>query len=69
LAAITDPRDEAGPLGDGREDRAAPHFGWIGMFFGADAPASSWRTRELLGWEPSHATLLEDIAAGHYPGN
>jgi nucleoside-diphosphate-sugar epimerase len=50
-------------------DRAAAHFGWIGMFFGADAPASSLRTRELLGWEPSHATLLEDIAAGHYPGN
>lgn len=50
-------------------DRAAAHFGWIGMFFGADAPASSLRTRELLGWEPTHATLLEDIAAGHYPGN
>jgi hypothetical protein len=23
----------------------------------------------LLGWEPSHPTLLEDIAAGHFPGN
>jgi nucleoside-diphosphate-sugar epimerase len=50
-------------------DRAAAHFGWIGMCFGADAPASSLMTRELLGWEPSHATLLEDIAADHYPGN
>ena len=49
-------------------DRAAAHFEWIGLFFGADAPASNARTRELLDWEPSHATLLEDIAAGHYPG-
>ena len=49
-------------------DRARAHFDWLGMFFGADAPASSARTREMLGWTPSHATLLEDIAAGHYPG-
>jgi hypothetical protein len=38
------------------------------MFFGADIPASSAHTRSLLGWEPVHPTLLEDIAAGHYPG-
>ena len=49
-------------------DHAKAHFDWLGMFFGADAPASSARTRELLGWTPTHATLLEDIAAGHYPG-
>ncbi len=49
-------------------DRAGEHFGWLGPFFGADAPASNARTRELLGWEPTRATLLEDIAAGHYPG-
>ena len=48
--------------------RAQAHFDWLGMFFGADAPASNARTRELLGWTPTHATLLEDIAAGHYPG-
>jgi nucleoside-diphosphate-sugar epimerase len=50
-------------------DQAQAHFGWLGMFFGADAPASSASTRSQLGWEPTHATLLEDIAAGHYPGN
>jgi nucleoside-diphosphate-sugar epimerase len=49
-------------------DRAAEHFGWIGMFFGADAPASNTLTRELLGWAPTQPTLLQDIAAGHYPG-
>ena len=50
-------------------ERAQQHFDWLGMFFGMDAPASSARTRALLGWNPTHATLLEDIAAGHYPGN
>lgn len=50
-------------------ERAQQHFDWLGMFFGVDTPASSERTRELLGWNPTHATLLEDIAAGHYPGN
>jgi nucleoside-diphosphate-sugar epimerase len=49
-------------------DRAAQHFAWLGMFFGADAPASSALTRGLLDWEPKQATLLEDIAAGHYSG-
>jgi nucleoside-diphosphate-sugar epimerase len=48
--------------------RAQAHFDWLGMFFGADAPASNARTRSLLGWAPTHPTLLEDIAAGHYPG-
>jgi hypothetical protein len=38
------------------------------MFFGADAPASSARTQALLGWSPAHPTLLQDIAAGAYPG-
>jgi nucleoside-diphosphate-sugar epimerase len=50
-------------------DRATEHFGWLGMFFGADVPASSELTRKLLGWEPKRPTLLDDIAAGHYPGH
>jgi nucleoside-diphosphate-sugar epimerase len=49
-------------------DRAPAHFDWLGTFFGADAPASSARTRSLLGWQPTHPTLLDDIAAGNYPG-
>ena len=49
-------------------DQAQAHFGWIGMFFGADAPASNTLTRERLGWEPTGPGLLADIAAGHYPG-
>ena len=49
-------------------ERAQQHFGWLGMFFGADIPASSARTRSQLSWEPTQMKLLEDIAAGHYPG-
>jgi hypothetical protein len=49
-------------------EQAQSRFDWLSMFFGADIPASSAHTRSLLGWEPVHPTLLEDIAAGHYPG-
>lgn len=45
---------------------ASEHFGWLAMFFGADIPASSERTRELLGWTPTGPTLFDDIAAGAY---
>ena len=49
-------------------DQAQAHFSWLSQFYGANIPVSSTRTRALLGWEPTHPTLLEDIAAGHYPG-
>lgn len=47
-------------------DEAAEHFGWIGRFFTLDTPASSALTRELLGWQPTHPGLLDDLAAGYY---
>lgn len=40
---------------------APEHFDWLGPFFAADVPASSARTRALLGWEPQEPGLLEDI--------
>jgi nucleoside-diphosphate-sugar epimerase len=46
---------------------AERHFGWIGAFYGLDLPATSARTRDLLGWVPTGPTLLTDIAAGAYP--
>ena len=49
-------------------DQAGEHFGWIGAFWGLDIPASSAKTQQLLGWTPTHPGLLDDIAAGHYPG-
>jgi nucleoside-diphosphate-sugar epimerase len=47
-------------------DEAGDHFGWIGNFFAADAPASNLLTRAELGWTPTHPTLIEDLDAGHY---
>ncbi|MFJ2705729.1 SDR family oxidoreductase [Streptomyces sp. NPDC087428] len=47
-------------------DGADEHFGWLGGFLGLDGPASSALTRELLGWEPTHPGLLEDLDKGHY---
>lgn len=44
----------------------AEHFGFLGAVFGTDQPSSSARTRERLGWEPSHPNLLTDLDAGHY---
>ncbi|MEE4545141.1 SDR family oxidoreductase [Streptomyces sp. V4-01] len=45
---------------------AAGHFGWLGGFIGADSPASSELTRELLGWQPTGPGLLDDLEKGHY---
>lgn len=39
---------------------------FLATCFGTDAPASSARTRALLGWTPTHATLLEDMETGDY---
>jgi nucleoside-diphosphate-sugar epimerase len=47
-------------------DKAAEHFGWIGMFFGMNAEAANDLTRELLDWEPTNPTLLEDLAGPAY---
>jgi nucleoside-diphosphate-sugar epimerase len=49
-------------------EQAAAHFDWLGMFFAMDLPSSSTRTRELLGWTPTHPGLIEDLEAGHYFG-
>ena len=47
-------------------DQAIEHFDWMGRFFGIDSPASNTATRELLGWEPTHQGLIEDLKAGYY---
>jgi nucleoside-diphosphate-sugar epimerase len=56
------------PVESVHPDAALEHFGWIGRFFALDMPASSAITRERYGWNPVGAGLLEDIAAGYYPG-
>jgi nucleoside-diphosphate-sugar epimerase len=45
---------------------AAQHFAHLGHFVGLDSPASAALTRELLAWEPSGPSLLEDLDQDHY---
>jgi hypothetical protein len=45
---------------------ADDHFVFLAGFIGVDSPASSTYTRELLGWEPIHPGLLDDLETGHY---
>jgi len=45
---------------------AGQHFGFLSGFLGADSPASSTLTRELLEWEPTHLGLIADLDQGHY---
>ena len=37
------------------------NFGPFGPIFAMDQPASSARTRDALGWHPTHPRLLEDL--------
>ena len=45
---------------------ADEHFGWLASMVEVDSPASSARTRTLLGWQPTHPGLLEDLEQGKY---
>ncbi len=45
---------------------AAEHFAHLGHFVGLDSPASAAVTRELLAWEPTGPSLLEDLEQDHY---
>jgi nucleoside-diphosphate-sugar epimerase len=47
-------------------EEAGEHFAWLSGFLGIDSPASSTLTRELLGWQPTHPGLIEDLDKGHY---
>jgi hypothetical protein len=50
-------------------DEAAAHFPspFMATVYGFDAPVSSSRTQELLGWSPTHPALLDDLEYGDYP--
>jgi nucleoside-diphosphate-sugar epimerase len=45
---------------------AGEHFAWLAGFLAADSPASSALTRELVGWQPTHPGLIDDLEQGHY---
>jgi nucleoside-diphosphate-sugar epimerase len=46
--------------------QAAEHFGWLAHFALMDSPASSERTRKLLGWRPTQSGLISDLDAVQY---
>ncbi|MGR6974973.1 SDR family oxidoreductase [Streptomyces cynarae] len=47
-------------------EEADAHFGWLAAMASTDNPASSDLTRKLLGWDPTHPTLIADLEEGHY---
>jgi NAD dependent epimerase/dehydratase family len=42
------------------------NFGWFAHFAALDCPASSQRTRELLGWQPKQPGLIPDLDRPRY---
>ena len=48
------------------QEEAAKHFGMMSMFIGGNGPASSEQTRQRLGWNPTHPSLLDDISQPEY---
>ena len=49
------------------ESAPPERFGLIGRVFALDMPSSSALTRERFGWEPTHPSLIADLADGGYP--
>jgi nucleoside-diphosphate-sugar epimerase len=47
-------------------EEAATHFGWFAHFAALDNPTSSARTREALGWQPTHPALISDLDRPRY---
>ena len=46
--------------------QALEHFGFLGLFAGLDSPASAAITRDLLEWQPTGPSLLEDLGEDYY---
>lgn len=47
-------------------EQAVEHFGWMAGFAALDIRASSTKTRERVGWEPTQPGLVQDIEQGEY---
>ena len=45
---------------------AVAHFAPLGHFVALDSPATAAITRDLLGWQPTGPSLLEDLDQDHY---
>jgi len=49
-------------------EEAPQYLGFLAVFAGLDNPTSNDKTRELLGWEPTHPGWVQDVETGHYFG-
>jgi nucleoside-diphosphate-sugar epimerase len=48
-------------------EEEAPHYlGFLASFASLDNPTTNTRTREVLGWAPTHIGWVEDVQTGHY---
>lgn len=54
------------PLKSLSGDEVAKHFEWMSMFITFDAPATSYKTQEELGWKPTHIGLIEDMKKNYF---
>jgi hypothetical protein len=54
------------PIVSKTPEEAMDHFGWFALFTAIDAPASSAKTLEWLGWRPSQPGLISDLERGRY---
>ncbi len=48
------------------QEEAGAHFGWLAAFLAMDVRASHALTGELVGWQPTHPGLIDDLEQGHY---
>ena len=48
------------------EEEAPQYLGFLAAFASLDNPTSNDKTREVLGWEPTHPGWVEDVKTGHY---
>src|SRR5450755_391711 len=50
------------------DEQAPQYLGFLAAFAGLDNPTSNEKTREVLGWEPTHPGWVEDVKTRHYFG-
>ena len=56
------------PVSSVSGDALDAHFGWFARFAQIDAPASSAKTRQSLGWHPTEPGLIADLdSAAYFP--
>jgi nucleoside-diphosphate-sugar epimerase len=47
-------------------EEAPDYLGFLAGFAGLDNPVSTDKTRQILGWEPTHPGWVDDVVTGHY---